>query len=276
MAKKNEVMNVADQETLDSLAESYPVEKGGQGIMLPRIGMFSQDKTEESGTGRNKKINVIAAAGEFYIDQQTEEVGEDGKKQWAKQEIGDSFEGIIFFKRYQLSMYDEATEKYTSSPVFDKQDEVVPLFCDKKEVARGLPADLKLKYVYTDKTGKERSALEENRILYILWEGKPYQMNLRGSSMYSLLSYEKTVQAPTVITRFSSEAMKKGEIAWNKMTFFAVRKLTPDEATEIKKLQQEAIEAIKLSKASYAKTPVKEDEHDKELDSIAASAAKKF
>ena len=76
--------------------------------------------------------------------------------------------------------------------------------------------------------------------------------------MYSLLSYEKGVIAPTVITEFSSEAMEKGEISWNKMTFKVVRKLTTEEAEKVAELQKEAIEAIGASKASFAKT----DEED--------------
>jgi hypothetical protein len=137
--------------------------------------------------------------------------------------------------------------------VYDSPDEVIPLWCDKKEVARGTPAELKAKYMFTNKKGKEVSALEDNRILYVLYKDEAYQMNLRGSSMYSLMSYERTVSAPTVVTEFSSEAMEKGEIAWNKMTFKVVRKLTTEEAEKIAELQKEAIEAIGASKASFAK-----------------------
>lgn len=270
MAKK-EITKVASNEALAELNQAYPVERGGQSITLPRLGMFSQDKTEETGSGKNKKITVVNAAGEFYIEKQSEETDENGKAVWKKEEIGTEIEGIIFFKRYQLSFYDEGTETYTSSPVYDSKDEVIPLFSDKKEVDRGTSEELKQRYMYTDKSGKEKSKLEEHRILYILYEGKPHQLNLRGSSMYSLLSYERKVQVPTVITRFSSEFMKKGEITWNKMTFSVVRTLTAEEATTIRDLQQESLMAIKLSKESYgqAKTITK-DKEDEELDEIAA------
>ncbi len=262
MSKKETSLAIADDSLLQQLAESYPQEQGGKGIILPRLGMISQDKTEETGKGKDKQITVVAAAGDFFIDRQTEEVDEEGKKIWAKEELGDSIEGIIFFKRHQLRMYDEATETYTSSPVYDSQDEVIPLFCDKKEVARGTPTELKAKYLFTDKTGKEKSALEDNRILYVLYNGEPYQMNLRGSSMWSLLSYEKTVQAPTVVTQFGSEAMQKGDIAWNKMTFKALRKITTEEAEKILELQTNAKEAIRLSKESYGKKEPSEADKD--------------
>lgn len=253
-AKSKAVSVQADEDVLAQLASAYPQEEGGKGILLPRLGMFSQDKTEEtknSKTGK-KEIKIMNEAGTFFIDRQTDEVDKDGKKVWEKEEIGSSIEGIIFYKRHQLRMFDEATEEYTSSPVYDSPDEVIPLFCDKKEVARGTPAELKAKYMYTTKDGKNKSALEDNRIVYVLYEGEPYQMNLRGSSMYSLLTYERSVQAPTVLTEMSSEAMEKGDISWNKMTFRAVRKLTGEEAMKVLELQKNAAEAIAVSKASFA------------------------
>lgn len=286
------ITKTADEETLAQVAAAYPQEEGGKGILLPRLGMFSQDQTEVVGTGKNKKINILTPAGTFYTDRQSDEdedvLDEKGKKvgtrkKWAKDEIGDTIEGIIFYKRYQLRMYDEATEEYTSSPVYDSSDEVIPLFKNKKEIDRGTPAELREKYLVTGKDGKTKSALEENRIVYVLYEGEAYQMNFRGSSMYSLLSYERTVSAPTVLTRMSSEPMEKGDIQWNKMTFQAVRKLTAQEAAKVIDLQKNAAQAIALSKASYAK-PVKKsedlDEFANELSSGASpmekDAAKKF
>jgi len=51
-------------------------------------------------------------------------------------------------------MYDEKTEEYTSSPIYDNDDEVIPLWKDRKEVAKGTPKELKEKFHYTDKDGK--------------------------------------------------------------------------------------------------------------------------
>lgn len=259
MTKTKDLAITASNEVLAQLAEAYPQEKGGSYITLPRLSLVSQDKTEVTGKGKDKQITIIATAGDFYTEKQGDEVDEEGKKIWDKKEIGTEFEGIIFFKRHQLKMYDEATEEFTSSPVYDSPDEVIPLWCDKKEVARGTPAELKAKYMFTNKKGKEVSALEDNRIVYVLYKGEAYQINLRGSSMYSLMSYERTVSAPTVVTEFSSEAMEKGEICWNKMTFKAVRKLTTEEAQKIAELQREAIQAIQAAKVGFAKT---EDESE--------------
>ncbi len=261
---KKELANVASDEVLAQLGESYPIEQGGLTIQLPRLGLVSQDITKETGTGKNKKIEVVTPAGEFYIDQQTEEVDKDGKNVWSKEEIGDGFEGIIVFKRKQLRLYDEATEKYTSSPIYDNDDEVLPLFCDKKEIARGTPAELKEKYEFTTSDGKVKSKLEDNRISYILYKGELYQMNLRGSSMWSLAKYEKTVVVPTVLTAFGSTAETKGQISWNKMSFKVVRKITGEEAKLILEKQDMLKKAIALSKASYAKASPKKKEIDTE------------
>lgn len=284
--KSTELAKTANEEILGQLAEAYPQEEGGKGIILPRLGMFSQDKTEETGKGKDKKIRVVQAAGEFFIDKESDEEEDiidekTGKKTgtrkvWSKTELGDTVEGIIFYKRHQLRMYDESTEKYTSSPIFDTADEVIPLFCDRKEIARGTPADLKAKFMYTNKVGKEVSALEDNRIVYVYYEGDTYQMNFRGSSMYSLLAYERSVQAPTVVTEMSSEAMEKGDIAWNKMTFKAVRKLTAEEADNILELQKKAAQAIALSKASFQKGANANKEADEEMDKLAAPNSKGF
>ena len=269
--QKKELAVTASNEVLAQLASSYPQEEGGRGITLPRLGMYSQDKTIETGTGRNKKIEVVAAAGEFFIEHETDEVDENGKKLWKKDELGTEIEAIIFYKRHQLRLYDESTGEYTNSPVYDSKDEIVPLFKNKKEVARGTPDELKAMYMY-EKQGKRRSALEDNRILYILYKGDAYQMNLRGSSMYSLLSYEKTVQAPTVLTKMSSELCENGGITWNKMTFKDVRKLTGEEAEKVMNLQKEAAQAVVLSKASYAK----KDEDIEEVTKDFKDAVNKF
>jgi hypothetical protein len=278
MSNKNNskvIAKKASDEVLAQLADSYPTEEGSSSIQLPRIGFVSQDKTEEVGSGRNKKINVIQAAGEFFTERPGEEVNEEtGKKEWEKEDIGEEFEGTIFFKRHQLKMFDG--EKFTSSPVFDSQDEIIPLFCDRKEVDRGTPAELKSKYMVTGTDGKKRSLLEDTRILYVLFDGEVYQLNLRGSSMYSLLSYEKTVKAPTVLTRFSSEAMKKGDISWNKITFKTVRSVNADEAAKIIELQKNAREAIVATKAQFAERDEENAKVEKEFNAIGSGKKNDF
>lgn len=251
--KSREVSTEVNEETLALLRESYPVEQGANRIFLPRLGMVSQDKTEEVGTGRNKKINLIAAAGEFFLDKQTdEEDPETGKKRWERTDLGNTIDGIILFQRKQLKLYDEKTKTYTSSPIYDNENEVLPLFCDKSEVARGTPAELQAKYQYTDKDNKVKSKLEIQRVLYVEYEGEVYQMNLRGSSMYSFLTYTKKVLANAVVTTFSSEPKENGQVAWNQMTFSVKRKLTQKEAEAVVEKCQEIKQAIESEKAQYA------------------------
>lgn len=239
-------------DTIALLEDSYPVEQGASRITLPRLGMVSQDKLE----GKGKAMKVVTEAGTFFVEKPTDEENDEGKKVWSHDEIGDSIEGVILFQRKQLRYYDEKTEQYTSSPVYDNDDEVLPLFCDKAEVARGTPAELKAKYEYTDKEGKVKSKLEDNRILYVQFKGEVYQMNLRGSSMYSFLTYARKTLPPTVVTVFSSEAKEKGTIAWNMMTFTAKRKLTQAEADDVVAKITDIKHAVRMERSQFNQNTV--------------------
>lgn len=254
MSKGKELTNVVSEDTLAALQESYPVEQSGQRIILPRLGMVSQDQVEETKVGGKKQIKITTEAGTFFTEKPTgEEDPDTGKKIYERVELGTEIEGVILFQRKQLKMYDEKTEEYTSSPVYDKDDEIIPIFCNKQEVGRGTPAELQAKYVYTDKnTGKERSKLEVNRILYVQYEGEVYQMNLRGSSMFSFLGYARKVLPPAVLTKFSSEAKEKGTIAWNQMTFVPVRKLTQVEADDVLQKVSEIKRAVDFERAQFS------------------------
>jgi len=243
------IQNVMSEEQLALMRDSYPVEERAQRIILPRLGLYSQDVTE----GKGKTMKVIAEAGTFYTEKQTDEVDENGKKIWTKTEIGTKFEGIILYRRYQLRHYNSAEESYTSSPIYDTKDEVVPLFRDKAEVDKGTPAELQSRKEYqgVSAKGKPISKLEENRILYVLYKDTLYQLSLRGTSMYAFLSYARTTLPPSVITRFSSESKTAGTIAWNQMTFEVVRPLDEKEGAEIMGKIQEIREAIQAEKAQY-------------------------
>lgn len=238
---------VASDETLAILADSFPVEANPNRILLPRLGMISQDKME----GKGKSMKVVAEAGTFFIEKQTDEEDEDGKKIWDRTELGNSIEGIILYQRKQLKMYDAKTEQFTSSPIYDEDNEVVPLWCNRAEIARGTPTELMAEYQYTADDGKIKSKLEVNRILYVQYEGEVYQMNLRGSSMYSYLTYARKILPPSVITGFSSEAKEKGSIEWNQMTFTPIRKLSEKEAQEIGAKVVEIKGIVQSEKAQY-------------------------
>lgn len=249
-----------DNESLDLLKQNFPVEVGFAKISLPRLGMYSQDKTE----GKGKKMVVTAEAGVFYTETQADEKDENGKDVWIKTELGTEIEGTIVFKRKQLKMYDSDTEKYTSSPVYDTDDEVLPLFCEKVEVARGTPSELKSKYEYMSEDGKTKSKLEENVILYVKYNNDIYQMNLRGSSMYSYKGYSRNVLPPSVLTRFSSESKSKGTIEWNQMKFETIRNLDNEEIDKVLSDVQNIKESIKQVKEyfenSSTNSPVQSEE----------------
>lgn len=248
--KKNMAITaVASEEALAELRSSFPVEQGFQRVLLPRLGMVSQDQTE----GKGKAMKVVTEAGTFFIESQTDEEDENGKKKWVRTEIGNQIEGIIIFQRKQLRYYDETTETYTSSAVYDTDDEIVPIFCNKAEIARGLPVELKARPEYQfEKDGKIKSKLEDNRILYIIYEDNVYQMNLRGSSMYSWMSYGRKVLPPAVLTDMTSEPMEKGSIAWNKMVFTNLRNLNAKEVAMVQEKVNEIKEGVKQEKNFYA------------------------
>jgi hypothetical protein len=257
---KKEIITAQDQSVIESLKNSFPVEKGFNKIILPRIGMYSQDVVE----GKGKNMTVVAEAGTFYTEVQTDELDEEGRKVWKKTEIGSTFKGVILYKRKQLRMYDEQTELYTSSPVYDNDDEVLPLFCNKNEVTRGTPEQLKAKYNYQTKDGKTRSKLEDNRILYVLYNDEVYQLNLRGTSMYAYKTYERKVSTPSlVLTVFGSESKEKGTIAWNQMTFEVFSHLTSPELSNVQKKVSEIKEAVVLEKQFYS--PAKQDDELEKL-----------
>jgi hypothetical protein len=256
-----EIVTTITDEQKALLAGSFPAEKGYTRTQLPRLGMFSQDATE----GKGKAMKVVTEAGTFYTEKETTD--EDGNRVWKKEEIGTSIKGIIIYQRKQLKHYDEATGIFTSSSVFDDENEVVPLWANKAEIDRGTPEELKARPQYKfEKDGKVKSKLEDNRILYILYEGDLYQMNLRGSSMYSWLTYSRKVIPPTVLTTFGSESKEKGTIAWNQMTFEKDRDLTTEEGDNVVGHVAQIRDAINQEKAFFATKTVEEDEDLKAFD----------
>lgn len=258
------VTTVASEQALAELRQSFPVEQGFARKMLPRLGMVSQDVME----GKGKAMKVVTEAGTFFIDQEGEEEDADtGKKVWERTELGDNIEGIIFFQRKQLRYYDETTQTYTSSAVYDTEDEIIPLFCNKAEIARGTPAELKARDEYKfEKDGKVKSKLEDNRILYILYEGEIYQMNLRGTSMYAWMTFSRKVLPPSILIGFNSESKEKGSIAWNQMTFAKVRDLNQKELNMVLEKVAEVKEAVQEEKNFYASLSASSAQAKKDLD----------
>lgn len=248
--KTTAIQTVASEEQLAILRNEFPQEEGFKRTLLPRLGMFSQDVTE----GKGMSMKVVSEAGTFFIEKETEEVNEDGKKIWEKEELGTDINVNIIFQRKQLKYYDEKTETYTSSSVYDNDDEVIPLFCNKAEIDKGTPVELKAREIYQyEKDGKTRSKLEDNRILYVLYEGELYQLNLRGSSMYSWMTFLRKNTSPSaLLLKLSSEAKSKGSIDWNQMTFEVVRDINGEEAGVIIEKVREIKDAINTEKQFFA------------------------
>jgi hypothetical protein len=258
MAKKE----IVDTQVLAQLASSFPVETGRISIRLPRLGMFSQDVTE----GKGKNMKVVAEAGTFYIENESEDTDETGKKLWTKDELGKEIEVIIVYQRKQLKMYDSDTKKFTSSPVYDDDNEVIPLFCDKKEVARGTPEDLKARYM-VEKAGKKKSELKDQRVLYVLYNGDLHQLNLGGSSMYSYLNYARKVSPITVVSALNSVFEENGDIEWNKMTFTNVGQISGEQVALVQENLAKVKTAIAAEKQSFAQVTINQDNADEMLDS---------
>lgn len=244
VAKKTQaVATVADDAAMAALKNEYPTEATFNRILLPRLSLVSQDKTEEvrNAVTKKKEIKVIREAGTFFTETPTEELDEDGKKKWENEDLGENAEGIIIFQRKQLRFYDG--EKYTSSPIYDRDDEVLPLFRDKEEVDRGTVKELQSRDIYQGKTakGKPTTKLEANRILYVMRDGVIYQMSIRGTSMYAFQTYARKVTPNTVLTKFGSEPKENGSTKWSQMTFENLRLINKEEA-------KAALDAIKSLK----------------------------
>ncbi len=241
---------VADAQALAAFAAQFPQESGFTRLMLPRLTFKSQDVME--GKGKNK--TVVVEAGTFFTERPTDEKDENGKALWDKQELGLDIEGFIVYKRKQLRYYDEATEMFYSTPIYDDSNAVLPLFEGGRKVATGTPAELKKAYEFTTPEGKLRSKLEDNVVLYIVYEGELYQLSLRGSSMYSFLDFARKVAiSPSAhLIHFSSTAQEKGSIEWNQMTFTPVRPINADEMTTMQGYIDSIKDAIDAEREFYA------------------------
>jgi hypothetical protein len=258
--KSTALMTPLSEAKLAALREDFPVEASFTRALLPRIAFKAQDVCE----GKGKAMKVLIEAGTFLLEKQEKNDegepvldSETGKQVWTSEELGTEIEGVIVFQRKQLRYFDESTGSYTSSPVYDNDDEIIPLFRDKAEIDRGTPAELKSRdeYAGVSLKGKPKSKLEDNRILYVLMDDEIRQLNIRGSSMYSYMDYARKARpaVPAVLTHFSSESKENGSVSWNQMSFEAVRPLTNNkEADIVIEKQTEIKDAIAREKSFYA------------------------
>lgn len=255
--KETKALAVATNEDLAVLDEMFPepIAEGYNKKFLPRISYVSQDQIETTGTGKNKVATVTTPAGTFFEEKKSEEPTEDGKLKFDKIEIGEEIELQIIMARKQLRMYHADTEKYTSSPIYDTENDIVPIFYDKNEVARGTPKELQERYMTkTTMKGKPKSALEEERVLYVIYNGEMFTMNIRGTSMYAFLNYARKVNPRKVVTHITSEPKSSGEIEWNQMVFTNLRTINAEELNLVITLGKELQDAINEEKSYYAST----------------------
>lgn len=231
MTTKKETALALTEEQLAVLNESYPASDESNKLQLPRLGLLSKDRVVEEGTGKSKKITVVNAAGEFYTEKDLGEIDpETGKKIWTKEFIdGDSIEGVIVYQRYQLRKYDSSLEKFISSPMYDSEDQVLPLYLDKQVIKRGTEKELQALYPALTQKGKPTSDLKKEVILFVVFNGELHQLNLSQSSKWEFMNYKKKVNPSTVLTKFSSIEETFGTNTYRKMQFTTIRPITSEE-----------------------------------------------
>ncbi len=256
MAKKDKEVTVAPSaDVVAALMGNIAPEDGYTDVQFPRINFVSKDITEEKKVGGKKVIEIITEAGTFM-----KEVYDKESKEYIKSELGKTIDVTFVFERKQLKHYSEANG-YTSSPIYDTDEDVVPLFNKKKTVYRGTPVELRAKAEFTKiEEGKKKSTLEEQKVLYVLFEGEMHQLTIRGSSSWNFSKYKKATNIPLVITTLDSEEAENGSNSYNKMTFTEGRSLTNDEAVEVLNFQNEIKDGIAAKNAYFAKFKVEEEE----------------
>lgn len=245
MSKQNtEVMSQPNKELLARLQQNTPQEEGYTRVSLPRLGFFSQDQTE----GKGKATVVTNEAGTFYLETK------DGDK-YVKNEIGKEIELIVVYSRKKLCYFDSATEEYTSSSLYDNDNDEVTLFKGGKIVIKGYPEDLRGmgQYQKVGDDGKLKSKLEVNRVLYVLYNNELHELTIRGSSMYAFSTYAKSLLVTSVKTHITSTPEQKGSIEWNKMQFVSMGTLSDDELMQVLNMQDEIKDGIAQEKAYFAK-----------------------
>lgn len=247
-----ELTTIATEEQLAELKALNPQSDSYQRINVPRLGMLAKDLLEETGTGKNKKIEVIQPAGAFYIER--ESTNEDGERVWNKEFIeGETISVLVAYNRKQLSMWDDGTKMFTNSPIYDDANDVIPLWEGGKEIARGTPAEHQALYPSLTAKGKPSSKLKEVKILYVVYEDNVYQMNLSQSSKYEFMTYTKAVHPSTVVTVIGSQEETHGSNTYRKMTFTSGGTVNNDQYLAIKDTATMIKESIEAEKAFYAK-----------------------
>lgn len=260
------------EEQLAILNNSFPVGEESQRLSLPKFGMLSKDITEETGTGKNKKIDLIQAAGTFYTEKDLGETNAEGKKTWTKTFIdGETVDVQIVYFRHQLRMYDSSLEKFISTPVYDNADQVLPLYLDKQVIKRGTEKELQALYPKLTLKGKPGSKLDKKTILYVIYQNELYQFELSVSSGWEFSGYKRKVNPATVVTTLSSTEEQAGSNVYRKINFNIARPITSlefdpvNEAVGIIKSQAENDSKFLLGSGETVKEEIDNEEVYKNL-----------
>lgn len=268
-------MKKITEEQLALLNESYPVEESSNSLILPRFGMLSKDITEVSGSGKTKKIKVTQASGTFFTERDNGEVDENGKKVWTKTFLdGDTQDIVIVYPRRQLRMYDSSLEKFYSTPVYDNDTQVLPLYLDKQVVKRGTQAELQAMFPAVTLKGKPSSKLKQDTILFILVNGELHQCNLSQSSKWGYHPYAKSLYPSTpasFVTTVGSVEETQGDNTYRKMTFTQKRPINGDEFDAV--LESQTIVKAKVENdAKFLIAPT--STADQEFEALADATSK--
>jgi len=253
-AKTQEVVTDASAEVLARLAAMFPQGDSYNRTKFPKLVFKSQ-------TVLDADENVVIKAGTFFIERETEEVDEHGKNKWSSEEVGKTLDAHIVYYRKRLQYWDAKEEVFYSTPLYDEETEVMPLFKAGEFVTQGTPAELKASYpkiieVEDRRTGEKKtktvSLLRDARVMYALVNGELLELTISGTSMYSFLEYLKKFAPQACITTLNSTKEEAGATKWNKMSFKPLRNPTQDEALLAINTIEELREAIENEKQYYA------------------------
>ena len=252
--KTTAVTTEASADVLAQLTAMFPQGDSYNRTKFPKLVFKSQTVLDDNE-------EVVIKAGTFFIDRETEEVDEQGKNKWESVEVGKTLDGHIIYYRKRLQYWDAKDEVFFSTPMYDEDTEIIPLFKGGEFVAEGTPAQLKAMYPkvveYSDKkTGEKKtktvSHLDDAKVLYVLVNGELLELTIRGSSMWSFNDYLKKFAPQACITTFNSTKEEAGTNKWNKMSFKVLRNPTQEEAVLAVNTIEELRQGIAHEKAYYA------------------------
>ena len=245
-----------EMSALEALKASYPQDPGDsyEKTHLPQVRFKAKTVLDDDD-------KVVLKAGTYVIVTRSEEQV-DGKYEYPETVLGAKFTGDIIYSRYRLSFYDAANNAYVSSPIFDdKENEVVKLFTNGKQVASGTARELQALPEYQMTVDdKVKTSLKMQKVLYVLIGGVLHEVVVGGGNVFGLGNYVRDLtkeanSVASVHTEFSSEKAEYGGNKYNQMTFSKVAELSEEEAVANVAVLKDLLDGIKAEKAFYGNTP---------------------